>query len=179
MTGHTQSSALSPQSLPSEGDWIFVYTHQTVGKVIERSDLWGSLSFRVWLPSTDSIIRISQSQLSPAQSSVLSPHHLSYIAAAAREGLTETLRRYAEVAAMATGRRDADAGDCVAWLREFLTRLSVPSLRDFGFGPQLIPTAVAMARAATSMKANPIDLTDAELEQVLVKAMGDKPGGGQ
>jgi len=97
----------------------------------------------------------------------------------ARAPGAEALRRYAEVAAMATGRRDADAGDCVAWLREFLTRLSVPSLRDFGFGPQLIPTAVAMARAATSMKANPIDLTDAELEQVLLKAMGDKPGGGQ
>jgi len=84
MTESTPSSVLSPQSSPAEGDWVLVHSHQCVGKVIERSFLWGNTSFRVWLPTTDSIIRVTSTEISPAQSSVLSPHHLSYIAAAAR-----------------------------------------------------------------------------------------------
>ncbi len=84
MTDFPLSSSLIPQSSIAEGDWVYVYSTQTIGKVIEQSCLWGDTSFRVWLPSTDSIVRVSVSQLSPTQSSVLSPHHLSYIAAAAR-----------------------------------------------------------------------------------------------
>ena len=84
MTESTPSSVLRPQSSPAEGDWVLVHSHQCVGKVIERSFLWGNTSFRVWLPTTDSIIRVTSTEISPAQSSVLSPHHLSYIAAAAR-----------------------------------------------------------------------------------------------
>ena len=74
----------STHSSLAEGDWVLVRSHQCVGKVIERSVLWGNTSFRVWLPTTDSIIRVTSAEISPAQSSVLSPHHLSYIAAAAR-----------------------------------------------------------------------------------------------
>ncbi|MDO8957962.1 MAG: hypothetical protein Q7W38_14095 [Deltaproteobacteria bacterium] len=81
------------QSSIREGDWVHVLTHQATGKVIEKSFLWGNTSFRVWLPSTDSIIRVSPSQLAATQSSALSPHHLSYVAAAARvaDALTQDL----------------------------------------------------------------------------------------
>jgi len=93
MTESTPSSVLRPQSSPAEGDWVLVHSHQCVGKVIERSFLWGNRSFRVWLPTTDSIIRVTSTEISPAQSSVLSPHHLSYIAAAARvaDALTQDI----------------------------------------------------------------------------------------
>ena len=67
-----------------EGEWVYFHSNKTIGKVIEKSCLWENTSFRVWLPSTDSIIRVQSTQLSPAQSSVLSPHYLQYIAAAAR-----------------------------------------------------------------------------------------------
>ncbi|RME55979.1 helicase, partial [Candidatus Parcubacteria bacterium] len=83
MNRPTQSSSLSPQSF-SEGDWVLVYPQNAIGKIIEKMCLWGNTSFRVWLPSTDSIIRVDASALSPAQSSVLSTHHLIYLAAAAR-----------------------------------------------------------------------------------------------
>mgnify|MGYP001237356710 CR=1 FL=1 len=63
-----QSSSLSPQSF-SEGDWVLVRPQQMLGKVIEKSALWGNSSFRIWLPSSDSIIRVDASALSPAQSS--------------------------------------------------------------------------------------------------------------
>lgn len=83
------------QSSMREGDWVHVLTHQATGKVIEKSFLWGNTSFRVWLPSTDSIIRVSPSQLAATQSSALSPHHLSYVAAAARvaDALTQDHRQ--------------------------------------------------------------------------------------
>ena len=93
MKDSAQSSSLSAQSSIREGDWVHVLTHQATGKVIEKSFLWGNTSFRVWLPSTDSIIRVSPPQLAATQSSVLSPHHLEYVAAAARvaDALTQDL----------------------------------------------------------------------------------------
>ncbi len=79
----TQSSALSPQVF-IEGDWVFVHSHHAYGKIVDRSNLWGNTSFRVWLPTSDSVFRVDASSLSPAQSSVLSTHQLTYLAAAAR-----------------------------------------------------------------------------------------------
>ena len=83
MSYWTQSSSLSPQSF-AEGEWVVVHPQNTLGKIVERSCLCGNTSFRVWLPSSDSIIRVDASALSPAQSSVLSTHYLTYLAAAAR-----------------------------------------------------------------------------------------------
>lgn len=92
MSRSTYYSSLDPQTF-SEGDWVFVHPQKTLGRIIEKSCLWGNTSFRVWLPSTDSIIRVEGNQLSPTQSSVLSPHHLTYVAAAARvaDALTQGL----------------------------------------------------------------------------------------
>jgi superfamily II DNA or RNA helicase len=78
-----------------EGKWCFSTSHRSMGKVVELSLLWDQTMVRVWFPDTDSVIRLPASDLSPlspqssslspaTQSSVLSPHHLSYIAAAAR-----------------------------------------------------------------------------------------------
>ncbi len=78
-----------------EGKWVFSNSRRSVGKIIELTLLWGQSMARVWFPDTDSIVRLPTSDLAPlspqssslgpaTQSSVLSPHHLSYIAAAAR-----------------------------------------------------------------------------------------------
>ena len=77
------SSSLSSRSF-SDGDWVFVQPQRALGKIIEKTSLWGNTSFRIWLPSSDSIIRVDASAVSPAQSSVLSTQHLTYLAAAAR-----------------------------------------------------------------------------------------------
>ncbi len=84
MSEHIQLHPSSPRPSIAEGDWVCVYSGNIIGKVIEKLHLWGATSFRVWIPATDSIVRVSSSQLFPAQSSALSPHHLQYIAAAAR-----------------------------------------------------------------------------------------------
>ena len=67
-----------------DGDWYYSPEHGELCRVIETQTLWGETVCRVWLPSSDSIIRVEDSSLSPAQSSVLSTHHLIYLAAAAR-----------------------------------------------------------------------------------------------
>ncbi|HDM78345.1 MAG TPA: hypothetical protein ENG51_18075 [Deltaproteobacteria bacterium] len=67
----------------NEGSWVYVSSYKAYGKIIEQSNLWGNKIFRVWLPSTDSIVRIRNDEIS-TQSSVLSTPHLTYLAAAAR-----------------------------------------------------------------------------------------------
>jgi len=68
----------------SDGDWVLVHPQKVFGKIIEKACLWENPSFRVWLPATDSIIRVDTSALSPAQSSFHSAHYLTYVASAAR-----------------------------------------------------------------------------------------------
>ncbi|MDI6762974.1 MAG: helicase-related protein [Thermodesulfobacteriota bacterium] len=65
-----------------EGDWVFSLPHQSYGKIIEKSSLWGKVSYRIWLPSQDCIARLETDQISSNLS--LTNHHLRYIAAAAR-----------------------------------------------------------------------------------------------
>jgi len=67
-----------------EGQWVQVNPIQAVGKVVEKSCLWGNPSFRVWLPSNDQIVQVPLAQLSPVRSSAFSHHQLYYVAAAAR-----------------------------------------------------------------------------------------------
>ncbi|NDY41985.1 DEAD/DEAH box helicase [Dissulfurirhabdus thermomarina] len=66
-----------------EGDWVYLPAHRTYGRIIERTALWGHEIFRVWLPSSDSVVRVRSDEIS-TQCSTLSTHHLTYLAAAAR-----------------------------------------------------------------------------------------------
>lgn len=80
------------------------------------------------------------------------------------------LARYAEVAALVTGRGNAVAEDLVDWLKDLSRSLRVPTLAELGFHPELLAEAIEKARKASSMKANPIDLSPTELEAILALA---------
>jgi alcohol dehydrogenase class IV len=80
------------------------------------------------------------------------------------------LARYDEVAQLLTGRTTARAADGVAWIRDLCEALSVPPLSDFGLTADEFPTVVEKARKASSMKGNPITLTNDELSEILRKA---------
>jgi alcohol dehydrogenase class IV len=80
------------------------------------------------------------------------------------------LARYTEVAALVTGRGNAVAEDLVAWLKDLSRSLRVPTLAELGFHPELLAEAIEKARKASSMKANPIDLSPSELEAILALA---------
>ncbi len=80
------------------------------------------------------------------------------------------LQRYAEVGQLLTGRSAAGARDAISWLHQLCADLNVAPLSHFGFTTEDIPTVVAQAQKASSMKGNPIALTDDELESILLQA---------
>jgi alcohol dehydrogenase class IV len=80
------------------------------------------------------------------------------------------LQRYAEVAQLLTGRSTAGASDAIGWLHQLCADLNVAPLSQFGFTPHDIPLVVAQAQKASSMKGNPIALTEEELQRILTEA---------
>jgi len=82
-----------------------------------------------------------------------------------------SLRRYREVAQILTGDASAEAADGVRWVEELCADLGVPALASYGIGPGDFPVLVQKAAAASSMKANPIVLTPAEMVEVLERAL--------
>jgi alcohol dehydrogenase class IV len=89
----------------------------------------------------------------------------------ARAPQSAALRRHQEIAAMLTGRADATAEDGVAWTRETCRELEIPALATYGITGHDVPTLVAEAAKASSMKGNPLALTTEELQEVLRRAM--------
>ena len=81
------------------------------------------------------------------------------------------LRRYDEVARLLTGRPQATADDGVAWVRGLCGELRIAPLRTWGLTEADFSDVVEKAAQASSMKANPVALTAAELGAVLVAAM--------
>ena len=81
------------------------------------------------------------------------------------------LDRYAEAARLLTGHPAASLEDGLAWIRETLTLLHVPGLAVFGLGPQDADDIAAKAMTSSSMKGNPVTLSHADLEAVLIRAL--------
>lgn len=102
----------------------------------------------------------------------LLPHviEINVEALRARAPQSEALRRYDTVARLLTGQRHATAGDAVWWLQNLLERLGIPPLREYGVAEADFPALAARAAKASSMKANPIELTPEELTEILSRA---------
>jgi len=81
------------------------------------------------------------------------------------------LRRYDEVARIITGQPDADAAQGVAWVRDLVREIGIPSLAKYGVTPDHADAVVSKACRASSMKGNPIELTGPELKAVLLSAL--------
>ena len=80
------------------------------------------------------------------------------------------LTRYHEIARILTGKATARADDGVLWVQDLCAALHVTPLRDFGLSEDDFPSAVDKAKKASSMKGNPVTLTEEELTQILKKA---------
>jgi alcohol dehydrogenase class IV len=89
----------------------------------------------------------------------------------AREPRSPVLQRYTEVAQLLTGRSTAGASDAIGWLHQLCADLNVAPLSQFGLTANDVPQVVAQARKASSMKGNPIALTDEELGDILRQAL--------
>ncbi len=83
-----------------------------------------------------------------------------------------TLLRYDEAASFLTGKAGTKATAGLEWMQELCTGLKVTPLTQFGLKEQDFPQVAAKAQKSSSMKGNPVALTDGELTQILYKACG-------
>jgi alcohol dehydrogenase class IV len=84
---------------------------------------------------------------------------------------SDALHRYDELAQLLTGSDKASAGDGIAWVQELCATLRVPPLAAYGVNRADLPTLVENSAVASSMKANPIQLTPDEMREILTTAM--------
>ena len=91
-------------------------------------------------------------------------------AARERQPGSELLRRCEEVAQLLTGHAAAAAEDGVVWLHDLCRAFDIPALSSYGMTQADVPDLIDRALAATSMKANPIELTPDELREILDEA---------
>jgi alcohol dehydrogenase class IV len=92
-------------------------------------------------------------------------------ALSARAPESEALVRHRTIAALVTGKPEAAAQDGVAWVRALARSLSVAGLSRFGVSQGDIASLVSKARQASSMRANPVELTEDELAGILRAAL--------
>jgi alcohol dehydrogenase class IV len=95
-------------------------------------------------------------------------HNVAAIAARAVD--SPYLARFNQVASWLTGNSAADAEEGIAWLQSLGDKLAVPALGEFGVKESDFDEIIAKSKVASSMKGNPIVLTDEELRVILVDA---------
>jgi alcohol dehydrogenase class IV len=88
-----------------------------------------------------------------------------------REPQSDSLRRYREVARLLTSSNDATEEDGITWVRNTVSELQIPRLSSYGISRTHSSMIVEKAAQASSMKANPIVLTGAELTEILERAL--------
>jgi alcohol dehydrogenase class IV len=74
------------------------------------------------------------------------------------------------VATLLTGQPDASPEDAIAWLRELTAALSIPGLASYGLDQAEIDAVVAAAQRASSMRGNPIELSDEEVSEIVARS---------
>ena len=89
----------------------------------------------------------------------------------ARAPESEALHRYDEVARIVTGHPEATANDGVFWIKTLISQCAIPPLGAYDIRQEHVGDLVSKAEQASSMKANPITLTTAELTDVLQAAL--------
>ncbi len=77
---------------------------------------------------------------------------------------------YAEIAAILTEGLHIGARDGIDWIKELCTDLAIPKLRDLGVKPEDFEALANKAAQSSSMKGNPVELTQAELVEILENA---------
>ena len=81
------------------------------------------------------------------------------------------LPRFVEVARALTGNPAATIEEGIGFVEELARELAVPGLASYGMTVADIPSVVAKASAASSMKGNPIALNTQELTRILERAL--------
>lgn len=92
-------------------------------------------------------------------------------AVTARDPVSTYRARYNQVAQLLTGDPKATAHDGVDWVQSLCATLDIPPLSAYGVTPADFEQIVAKSKQASSMKGNPIVLSDQELHTILTAAL--------
>jgi alcohol dehydrogenase class IV len=79
--------------------------------------------------------------------------------------------RFEALGPILTGRPTAGFPDAVAWAASVVAECSIPSLSSYGLNTGDVSRVVEQAARSSSMRGNPIPLTEAELTSILDAAM--------
>jgi alcohol dehydrogenase class IV len=90
-----------------------------------------------------------------------------------REPDSSYITRYDEIACLLTGYEKAGADAGVNWINELRQALDIHPLKEYGLNPEDFQAIVEQSQRASSMKGNPIKLTDEELTNILENAVGN------
>jgi alcohol dehydrogenase class IV len=81
------------------------------------------------------------------------------------------LLRMVEVSTLLTGQPEATPENGIVWLQELTAALSIPGLASYKLSEEEIPAVVTAAQNASSMRGNPIELSDAEVTEIVARSL--------
>lgn len=79
----------------------------------------------------------------------------------------EALSRLEDIARLVTPDPSASPQEGISWIQSLVETLEIPSLRTYGFDRRDFPDLIEKAIVSSSMRGNPIELTESELEEIL------------
>jgi alcohol dehydrogenase class IV len=88
-----------------------------------------------------------------------------------REPQNPAMQRYLDVAHILTGDESATIEDGIEWLDTIRAELQIPPLASYGITTKDIPQIVEKSKNSSSMKGNPILLTEKEMSEILLQAL--------
>ena len=103
----------------------------------------------------------------------LLPHVMATNVSALKKRLpaSPALARYDELACIVLDDRLASASDGIRWVQDLCKQLETPHLSAYGINEKDFPDIIKKSQDASSMRGNPIELTDAELQAILEQAI--------
>jgi alcohol dehydrogenase class IV len=84
---------------------------------------------------------------------------------------SDALERYREIARVLTDDREAIPEDGITWVRQLVQSLRIPGLAAYGIRAEHLSDIAEKAARASSMKANPVVLTQTELIWILEQSI--------
>lgn len=83
----------------------------------------------------------------------------------------QDISKFDQLAKILTGNEYAVAEDGIVWVENLISEVQIPSLSAFGLSEKDFPGLVQRAKKTSSMKGNPVELTDDQLTWILEKSL--------
>ena len=81
------------------------------------------------------------------------------------------IEKFDDLARILTGNTDAAAEDAARWIAELGNALDLPPLSSYGISSRDVEDIVRKSKNASSMKGNPVDLTEGELRSIIEQTL--------